>query len=68
MRPPPPNEVAEVAEVAAGLFIAIFLPSACWSNKRKICRLQIFNNWSPYLVKNPDSVWLIQPGGYPRNH
>ncbi len=21
-------------------------------------RLQIFNNWSPYLVQNPDKVWL----------
>lgn len=24
----------------------------------KIGRLQIFNNWSPYLVKNLDNVWL----------
>jgi len=24
----------------------------------KIGRLQIFNNWSPYLVKDPDTVWL----------
>ncbi|MDA0833957.1 MAG: NAD(P)/FAD-dependent oxidoreductase [Planctomycetota bacterium] len=24
----------------------------------KIGRLQIFNNWSPYLVKSPDTVWL----------
>lgn len=24
----------------------------------KIGRLQIFNNWSPYLVKNPATVWL----------
>ena len=24
----------------------------------KIGRLQIFNNWSPYLVKNPNNVWL----------
>ncbi len=23
-----------------------------------IGRLQIFNNWSPYLVKNPDTVWI----------
>ena len=21
-------------------------------------RLQIFNNWSPYLVADPDTVWL----------
>ncbi len=24
----------------------------------KLCRLQIFNNWSPYMVKSPDTVWL----------
>ena len=24
----------------------------------KICRLQVFNNWSPYLVKDRDKVWL----------
>lgn len=24
----------------------------------KIGRLQIFNNWSPYMVRNPDTVWL----------
>lgn len=24
----------------------------------KLGRLQIFNNWSPYLVKNPQTVWL----------
>ncbi|MCF6182814.1 MAG: hypothetical protein L3J60_12430 [Lutibacter sp.] len=24
----------------------------------KIGRLQVFNNWSPHLVKNPDNVWL----------
>ncbi len=24
----------------------------------KIGRLQIFNNWSPYMVKNPNTVWL----------
>ncbi len=24
----------------------------------RLGRLQIFNNWSPYLVKDPDSVWL----------
>lgn len=24
----------------------------------KLGRLQIFNNWSPYLVKNQDNVWL----------
>jgi protoporphyrinogen oxidase len=24
----------------------------------KLGRLQIFNNWSPYLVQNPDTVWL----------
>ena len=24
----------------------------------KLARLQIFNNWSPYLVADPDTVWL----------
>lgn len=24
----------------------------------KIGRIQIFNNWSPYMVKDPDTVWL----------
>ncbi|MFK5891513.1 MAG: NAD(P)/FAD-dependent oxidoreductase [Flavobacteriaceae bacterium] len=24
----------------------------------KLGRLQVFNNWSPHLVKNPDNVWL----------
>ncbi|MBU1137534.1 MAG: NAD(P)/FAD-dependent oxidoreductase [Proteobacteria bacterium] len=24
----------------------------------KIGRIQIFNNWSPYMVENPDTVWI----------
>jgi protoporphyrinogen oxidase len=24
----------------------------------KVGRLQIFNNWSPYLVRDPDTVWI----------
>ena len=24
----------------------------------EVGRLQIFNNWSPYMVKNPDNVWI----------
>jgi protoporphyrinogen oxidase len=24
----------------------------------KVGRLQIFNNWSPYLVEDPDTVWV----------
>jgi protoporphyrinogen oxidase len=24
----------------------------------KVGRIQIFNNWSPYLVENPDTIWL----------
>lgn len=24
----------------------------------KLCRLQIFNNWSPYMVENPDNIWV----------
>ena len=35
----------------------------CWiyvqEPEVKMCRIQIFNNWSPYLVKNPESkVWI----------
>lgn len=26
--------------------------------KIRACRLQIFNNWSPYLVKNANTIWL----------
>jgi protoporphyrinogen oxidase len=24
----------------------------------KLCRLQIFNNWSPYMVEDPSKVWI----------
>lgn len=24
----------------------------------KVCRLQIFNNWSPYLTKDQDKIWV----------
>ncbi len=24
----------------------------------KVGRLQIFNNWSPYMVKDPDTIWI----------
>lgn len=24
----------------------------------KVCRLQIFNNWSPYLVKDANNIWV----------
>lgn len=24
----------------------------------RVGRLQIFNNWSPYMVRNPDTIWL----------
>jgi len=24
----------------------------------KLCRLQIFNNWSPYMVADPDKIWI----------
>lgn len=24
----------------------------------KMGRIQVFNNWSPYLVKNPENIWL----------
>lgn len=24
----------------------------------KVCRLQVFNNWSPYLVKDKDKTWV----------
>ena len=36
----------------------------------KLGRLQIFNNWSPYMVKDPCTVWLgleylLQSGRFP---
>lgn len=24
----------------------------------KLCRLQIFNNWSPYMVADPENIWI----------
>ncbi len=24
----------------------------------RVCRLQVFNNWSPYLIKDPSKVWV----------
>ena len=25
----------------------------------KMCRIQVFNNWSPYLVENPqENIWV----------
>ena len=34
----------------------------CWiyiqEREVKLGRLQIFNNWSPYMVKDPDTVWI----------
>lgn len=34
----------------------------CWiyvqERNVKLGRLQIFNNWSPYLIQDPDTVWL----------
>ena len=34
----------------------------CWiyiqDREVKLGRLQIFNNWSPYLVSDPDKVWI----------
>jgi protoporphyrinogen oxidase len=27
-------------------------------NKVKAGRIQVFNNWSPFMVKDPDTVWL----------
>lgn len=24
----------------------------------KLCRLQVFNNWSPYMVSDPNKVWI----------
>ncbi len=40
----------------------IFLISDNWiyiqDKNVKLGRLQIFNNWSPYMVNNPENVWL----------
>lgn len=24
----------------------------------KVGRIQVFNNWSPYMIENPDKVWI----------
>jgi len=64
----------EVKEIAAGLqyrdFITVgVLLSRCstalpdtWiyvqERDVKVGRLQIFNNWSPFMVKDPDTVWV----------
>jgi len=71
--PDPPDEVKEVAErlvyrdfmivendtgirthnnVIPDNWIYVQEPRAA------LGRIQIFNNWSPYLVKDPDTVWL----------
>lgn len=39
------------------------LPPDCWiyvnDDSLKLSRVQIYNNWSPYLLKNPDKfIWL----------
>jgi protoporphyrinogen oxidase len=58
--------------MTAGLLVKKMLPSSKGNPARmppdnwiyvqepdvKLGRLQIFNNWSPYLVADPDTVWL----------
>lgn len=43
---------AELAEKMPDNWIYIQEPDV------KVGRLQIFNNWSPYLVADPDSIWI----------
>jgi protoporphyrinogen oxidase len=65
---------ANVKEVAAGLQYRDFITVGVLLKKGstalpdtwiyiqerdvKVGRLQVFNNWSPFMVKDPDTVWL----------
>ncbi len=82
MRPPPSEEVQEVADglvyrdfITVGLLLKklkikndtkvktvndIVPDQWIYIQERnvKLGRLQIFNNWSPYMVKDPETVWI----------
>lgn len=71
MRPAPAPEVAQVAEglqyrdfITVGLLYRRLLKPTPdnWIYIQepgvKVGRLQIFNNWSPYLVADPGTVWV----------
>ena len=34
------------------------IPGFTYRNQVKLGRVQIFNNWSPYLVEDNDNVWI----------
>jgi protoporphyrinogen oxidase len=66
-----PQEVREIAQglmyrdfITVGLLLKklIIDPTPTWiyiqERNVKIGRLQIFNNWSPYLVKDKDTMWI----------
>ena len=73
MTPAPPDEVARVARglqyrdfLTVGLLVKKMKPRDLlldnWiyiqEQDVRLGRLQIFNNWSPYLVKDPSTTWL----------
>lgn len=67
-----PNEVKEVAEgliyrdfVYAGVLVkkmTMETPKDSWiyiqEKDVKVARMQVYNNWGPYMVADPDTVWL----------
>lgn len=46
------TEFATVNDVIPDTWVYVQEPDV------QLCRLQIFNNWSPYLVNDPNTVWL----------
>ncbi len=71
MEMPVPEEVAEAAKglvyrdfIIIGLLLKKLTRELAdqWiyiqENHVKLGRLQIFNNWSPYMVTDPDTVWI----------
>lgn len=46
------SKIATVNDVSPYTWLYIQEPDV------KLCRLQIFNNWSPSMVQNPDTFWI----------
>ncbi|MBP2656038.1 MAG: amine oxidase [Firmicutes bacterium] len=69
MAPPMVHEVADKLVYRDFLTVGVLVPiNKCvnlpdnWiyiqENDVKVGRIQIFNNWSPYMVSNPEHLWL----------
>jgi protoporphyrinogen oxidase len=72
--PPPPAEVLQIGQhlqyrdfITVGILLRNLAPSMeevtdNWIYVHEpgvhVCRIQIFNNWSPYLVAKSDTVWV----------